>query len=106
MSSYYPPFNHTIYNITNEVVVKFRETVEGVIHQEIKNLCGGYRIEYTLNKNETLAAITNAIPQKVTFIEHENETKDYYCPVCHRSIDRIHSGYCSHCGKKLTWEET
>lgn len=36
---------------------------------------------------------------------HNEKAKRYFCPVCERKCNYMHSLYCSGCGQKLNWSD-
>lgn len=48
------------------------------------------------------AAVEKQAEKKVL---HNEKAKRYFCPICERKCNYMHSLYCSGCGQKLDWSD-
>ena len=51
---------------------------------------------------ECRAAVEKQAEKKVL---HNEKAKRYFCPICERKCNYMHSLYCSGCGQKLDWSD-
>lgn len=51
---------------------------------------------------ECRAAMEKQAKKKVL---HNEKAKRYFCPICERKCNYMHSLYCSGCGQKLDWSD-
>lgn len=51
---------------------------------------------------ECRAAMEKQAEKKVL---HNEKAKRYFCPICERKCNYMHSLYCSGCGQKLDWSD-
>lgn len=94
---------------------KYQET--GHTPAMVRDLIRGYKTEHKQNMKlvneledyqqigtpeECRAAAEKQAEKKVL---HNRTLKIYFCPICERKCNYMHSLYCSGCGQKLDWSD-